>query len=498
MLKHFPVALIYLLVSIFNAAMANCTFPDVWKEATVIGIPKPGKKATEPSSYRPISLLSSLGKIYERLLLIRLWSYVYELKLLPDEQFGFRARHSCPQQVLRITEHVLSKFHHTWPADTGAIFLDVAKAFDKVWHNGLIYKLSKFGVPDRLVLILRDFLLNRSFRYRVEGTLSDPRPVRAGVPQGSVLSPLLFTLYTSDIPRTHQVEIALFADDTALYTSDRNSNRVCIRLQAALDALGAWFRKWRIEVNPTKSAAVYFSRGNKSPRPVTLFGEPIPWVQSARYLGVILDSRLSFIKHVRAVRNRARFILGRLHPLVCKRSKMSLRNKLTLYKSCIRPIMTYASVVFAHSNNLKPLQAVQNRFLRIASGAPPYMRNIDLHRDFELESMAKFMKRASRRHYDSAPHHPNPLVSTIPDYSVVPPEKSTLRRPRHVLGDPDDEITAANAEAIISSNPDRANTAHLHRPRRRGRRRLPVTAPSGRVSPTAPSPLATAQAEVRT
>lgn len=469
-LKQFSVALIYLLVSIFNAAMATCTFPDTWKEANVIGIRKPGKNQSEPSSYRPISLLSSLGKIYERLLLSRLWSHVNELKLLPNEQFGFRARHSCPQQVLRITEHVLSKFNHTWPAGTGAIFLDVAKAFDKVWHNGLIYKLFKFGVPDRLVLILRDYLQHRSFRYRVEGTLSSPHPIRAGVPQGSVLAPLLFTLYTSDMPRAHhQVEIALFADDTALYTSDRNSRRVCIRLQEALTALGEWFRKWRIEVNPEKSAAVYFSRGRPNPKAVSLFGKPIPWVKSARYLGVILDSRLTFLPHIKKVSNHAKFILGRLTPLICKKSKMSLRNKVTLYKACIRPIMTYASVVFAHSNHVKKLQIVQNRFLRKATGSPWFVRNADLHRDLDLESIALFMKHASQRHYERAADHPNPLIASVPDYPIEPPALQSLRRPRHVLGDPDDEITAANAGAS-SSNHDRVNTTQIQRLRRRGRR----------------------------
>lgn len=470
-LKRFPVPLIYLLVSIFNAAMSTCSFPFVWKEANVIGIHKPGKKANEPTSYRPISLLSALGKIYERLLLSRLWSHVNEHKLLPDEQFGFRAHHSCPEQVLRITEHIHSNWHGTWPADTGAVFLDVAKAFDKVWHNGLIFKLFNLGLPDRLVLIIRDYLSDRCFRYRVEGTLSDPRPVRAGVPQGSVLAPLLFTLYTSDIPRYPQVELALFADDTALYASNSNSSRVCIRLQAALNALGVWFRKWRIEVNPTKSAAVYFSRGFPQPKTLTLFNKPIPWVKSARYLGVILDSRLTFKPHIKTVTNRAKFILSRLNDLLRVKSKMSFRNKVTLYKSVVRPVMTYSSVVFGHSPNTRSLQVVQNRFLRKATGCPWYMRNKDLHRDLNLESVAYFIKAASERHYEKAVEHFNPLISSIPDYPITdPPTSSLLRRPRHVLGDPVDLITSANPE-VTSTSPDSAISTHIkNRPRRRGRR----------------------------
>ncbi|TLM25092.1 reverse transcriptase family protein, partial [Acinetobacter baumannii] len=174
-LKLLPVQLIAMLATILNAAMTHCIFPAVWKEADVIGIHKPGKPTNETSSYRPISLLSTIGKIYERLLRKRLWDFVTANKILIDEQFGFRSKHSCVQQVHRLTEHILIGLNRRKQIPTGALFFDIAKAFDKVWHNGLIYKLYNMGVPDRLVLIIRDFLSNRSFRYRVEGTRSRPR-----------------------------------------------------------------------------------------------------------------------------------------------------------------------------------------------------------------------------------------------------------------------------------------------------------------------------------
>lgn len=530
MLKLFSPHLVFLLVSIFNAAMSNCSFPDAWKSADVIGIHKPGKKASEPSSYRPISLLSTLGKVYERLILRRLWAHVHEHKLLPDEQFGFRARHSCVQQVHRITEHVLEGFNaKPKPKGTLAVFLDVAKAFDKVWHDGLIYKLYHIGMPDRLVRIIQDFLRDRSFRYRIEGERSSPHPIRAGVPQGSALSPLLFSLYTSDIPRSFHpsVQFALFADDTAIYCSGWNRSHIRSRLQKALTDIGAWFRRWRISVNPDKSAAMYFSDYKRGPpaRPLTLFDRPIPWVKSTKYLGVTLDDRLTFGDHVRRVRNKAAFVLGRLHPLLCKNSKMSLRNKVTLYKTCIRPIMTYASVAFAHASPLhtSSLQVLQNRFIRKAVGARWFQRNTDLHCDLELPSILQFMKDASRRFFDAAPHHPNPLVVEASNYSTdttdVAPRR---RRPRNFLDDPDDPIAVATAAALGSPNPSspsglgtvfgtgigyQRNTI-THRPRRRGRRSprsLASTAAtfnrvhssSGR-SLSDPLLPATAQAEART
>ncbi|KAJ0177653.1 hypothetical protein K1T71_006526 [Dendrolimus kikuchii] len=479
LLKILPAQLILIMVSIFNAAINNCQFPKTWKEAEVIGIRKPGKPASKPSSYRPISLLSSLGKLYERVLLTRLRDFAFSNNLIPPEQFGFRARHSCPQQVLRITEHVLSHFQRSgrrfWP--TGAVFFDVAKAFDKVWHNGLIYKLYQLGVPDRLVLILRDFLKDRRFRFRVEGTRSSSHSISAGVPQGSALSPLLFSLYTSDMPRHPHTELALYADDTAIFISDPSRYRICSHLNAAIKELGDWFRRWRIEVNPEKSAAIMFSRRSLSPNtrptnqlmPIKLYDGVIPWVNEVKYLGVTLDKGLYFHKHTRAAGNRAYWILGRLYPLICKKSKMSLRNKVTLYKTCIRPIMTYASVVFGHASetNIWRLQRIQNHFMRAAVDAPRYMRLADLHRDLELPSIKDYIVTLSRRFFDLAPHHPNPLVTETVNYKPTPNAPMRNRRPRNVLIDEPDKIT----RLLAIMNPPRLRTSAWHNRRRQNRRR---------------------------
>ncbi|KAJ0169213.1 hypothetical protein K1T71_015289 [Dendrolimus kikuchii] len=181
----------------------------------------------------------------------------------------------------------------------------------------------------------------------------------------------------------------------------------CVQLQAAVTELGEWFRKWRIEVNPEKSAAMFFSPGTlRSPKraclrlkTISLYEQQIPWEKYTKYLGVTLDRNLRFNEHITIIRNRARFVMGRLAPMIDKRSKMSLRHKLTLYKTCIRPIMTYASVVFGHAKPalLDKLQIVQNKFMRRAVGAPLYMRNVDLHRDLELPSIKNYITSLSRQ-----------------------------------------------------------------------------------------------------
>ncbi|GBP95098.1 Probable RNA-directed DNA polymerase from transposon BS [Eumeta japonica] len=169
-IKCFPQQLLSLLVAIFNACLQNCYFPPVWKEAEVIGIHKPGKPRDLPASYRPISLLSGLSKLYERLLKTRLTDHLLGKGLIIDDQFGFRPAHSCPQQVLRLVEYATEGFKRK--NKTVAVFFDVAKAFDRVWHAGLVYKLYSLHVPDRLVLIIQNYLSNRHFTFRHERTHS--------------------------------------------------------------------------------------------------------------------------------------------------------------------------------------------------------------------------------------------------------------------------------------------------------------------------------------
>ncbi|GBP36679.1 Probable RNA-directed DNA polymerase from transposon BS [Eumeta japonica] len=286
-IKCFPQQFLRLLVAIFNACLQNCYFSPVWKEAKVIGIHKPGKPRDLPASYRPISLLSGLSKLYERVLKTRLTDHLLGKGLIIDEQFGFRPAHSCPQQVLRLVEYATEGFKRK--NKTIAVFFDVAKAFDRVWHAGLVYKLYSLHGPDRLILIIQNYLSNRYFTFRHERTHSTRRIIRAGVPQGSALSPLLYSAYTNDIPRpTSGVQLALFADDTALFYRNKYRDVAASRLQRAIDELGQWFRLWRIEVNPEKSAAIQFKYSKRRSKFVVDYDTPtlkmlnarIPWQRS--------------------------------------------------------------------------------------------------------------------------------------------------------------------------------------------------------------------------
>ncbi|GBP32504.1 Probable RNA-directed DNA polymerase from transposon BS [Eumeta japonica] len=272
-IKCFSAPLLALLVEIFNACIKNCHFAEAWKEVVIIGIPKPGKPRDLPNSYRPISLLSGLGKIFEKVLKSRLSDHLLGNGLIINEQFGFRPNHSCPQQAHRLVEHISEGFKRK--RKTVVVFFDVAKAFDKVWHAGLIYKLHQLQVPDRLVFIIQQYLTNRHFSFRHENSTSAKRPIRAGVLQGSTLSPLLYSSYTNDIPRPQTgVQLALFADESALYLSGSNFCQITPRLQKAIDKLTRWFQTWRIEVNPEKSAAIFFNYSSIKKKEVVPYNSP--------------------------------------------------------------------------------------------------------------------------------------------------------------------------------------------------------------------------------
>ena len=176
-------------------------------------------------------------------------------------QFGFMSGCSTTHQLLRLTEYISSGFE--MKQSTIATFLDISKAYDTTWHTGLVYKLIKMEVPGDLVKIINSFLAQRSFRVKMDGAYSAWRPMLAGVPQGSVLSPMLYNLYTSDLPRFSGTQIAMYADDICIYVKDQCAPFARAAVQRHLNLKDTWAKKWRIIINESKTAALFFTKKNK-------------------------------------------------------------------------------------------------------------------------------------------------------------------------------------------------------------------------------------------
>ncbi|PNF42024.1 hypothetical protein B7P43_G12302 [Cryptotermes secundus] len=274
-LRHFPRRPFVHLTHLFNHWLRLSHFPTTWKEAKVITLPKPGKDPKFPQNLRPISLLSTTGKLFEKVILKFLRKHIEERGLLNASQFGFRARQSTTLQCMRLADHVTLNFNNKM--STAAVFLDIEKAFDTTWHSGFLCKLSNLEFSNSLTKLIGSFLSKRKFRVSVEGEMSTPREMQAGVPQGSVLPLTLFNLYINDAPQTHGVNLALFADDTCLYATDRKEGFIVRKLQRGLSSMETWCERWNKKINEDKTQGIYFSRGRRpSESCLTLNGRNIP------------------------------------------------------------------------------------------------------------------------------------------------------------------------------------------------------------------------------
>jgi len=267
-------------------------FPKVWKMALVLAFSNPGKPQILPANYRLISLLNVFSKIYEKIINIQIMKHLEFEKVIINEQFGFRPRHFTVAQLLRITEFFA--FEINKKKFTAMILLDMQKAFDSVWHQELLYKLHLIKIPDGIIKIVRSYLMDRYFIVNFCGKKSSACREEAGVPQGSVLGPILFNIFINDIPKSRKSGLVVYADDTAVFTSSvEYSALLTRRLQTYIDDVLQFFTNWKMSINPDKFETIIFIRRKyKSPPPIWVLNYTVPWSRKVKYLGVILDSGL--------------------------------------------------------------------------------------------------------------------------------------------------------------------------------------------------------------
>lgn len=399
LIKNLPRKAIVFITYLFNTCLKYSYFSKHWKTAKVIPIIKQGKDKSELSSYRPISLLNILGKIFEIVIKKRVDKFINNNNILPDQQFGFRHEFSTQHQALRIYRHVIKAFNQK--QSTGLILFDMEKAFDKVWHKGLIYKLIQLKFPLYLIKLISNYISDRQFFVFISGEKSAKHEIHSGVPQGAVLSPILYNLFTADIASTFaNVEFAQYADDTAIYTSSIEPTTIINLLQANINALSGYCAKWNIKLNPSKTQAIFFTRRRAArylPGNLNLLADniPIPWCRKVKYLGIWFDQKTLFKDHIDYLVERSQKLISTLYPLLCRNSKLSEKNKLLIYKMIIRAAITYGSQIMKHAayTHKKRLQIVQNRCLKIIRNLPRrYPTNV-LHLECSLETIAEFISR---------------------------------------------------------------------------------------------------------
>ena len=354
------------LTKIFNLSLCSGTLPQDWLSAHIVPVHKKNDKS-DPSNYRPISLTSIVVKTLERLVHREVVSALESKGLLSGYQYGFRAKRS--------TVSLLSEAVHDWALaleqrkSVHSLFLDLAKAFDSVPHFHLLLRLDLLGIRGGLLDWFRVFLTCRRQRVLVNGQKSDWIQVRSGVPQGSVLGPLLFILYIDSLH--HSVTnstLKIFADDVTLYRAVSNVSD-CQLLQEDLARVYDWTATWQVRLNPAKCEALNLSN-KRSPLQFTytIGSGPILWKSLVRYLGVYINSKLTWSDHCKVTASKASRILN-----VLRRTMFgcSAHAKDVAYKSIVRPCLEYACVVWnPHSaKDSAVLDAVQNRAARWIVGS---------------------------------------------------------------------------------------------------------------------------------
>ena len=277
------------LTKIFNKSLQSAHFPKPWKYANVTPIHKKEDKSL-PSNYRPVSLLSQIGKSMEKCIHKHMFNYVNLHQLLTPLQSGFIPKDSTTNQLIHL--------YHTFceAVDDGkevsVVFCDISKAFDRVWHKGFLHKLENIGCTGKLLEWFKSYLCERKQRVVLKGQASNWTDVEAGVPQGSVLGPLLFLIFINDIVKDINSSIRLFADDTSLYKIVENPNAAALSLNTDLDKIYQWADVWLVEFNPLKTFTMTISILLAHPYHPPLFfnGVQIQETDTHKHLGLIFSS----------------------------------------------------------------------------------------------------------------------------------------------------------------------------------------------------------------
>ena len=403
MLKKSPANVFSLLSSIYSTCLRLRYFPKAWKKATVTMLPKPGKDCTVAKNNRPISLLSCMGKVYERIVANRLSSFMERKKLFCPYQSGFRKGRMTAEQLLHLIEE--SSIAIKKKQITAALFLDAEAAFDQAWQDGIRYKLhNHLKLPQRLVRLLSSFLTDRSLTVKVGNDTSREVKMAAGTPQGSCLSPLLYIILVNDIPEkvTESGSLSQFADDIGIWSRAYTFRGATSKLQKSIDCLEGWCRRWRIKLNPSKSNLLFIRRlPEKMPEDicVQLFDGVVKPCTSAKFLGLEIDERLTFSKHIDEKIKSAKVRLNLFQML--SRGGVDNTTLIRLYKTYIRPLIEYGclATLMAKDESIQKFQKVQNEFIRICLNLPRYIRTTLLHEAACLETIKERMTFLGRKHF---------------------------------------------------------------------------------------------------
>ena len=408
------------LSELFNKPLAEGRYPSRFKEANIKPIFKNKGSPSDHKCYRPISILSALSKIFEKIVYRNIYEHATEYSLLTDKQSGYRQHHNTEQQLLYLTHNLYQSLD--LGQDFTAIYLDITKYFDKIWHKGLLFKCKhEFGITGRLLDWLTSYLKDRKQRVRIGDTFSTTRTINAGCPQGSVLGPLLALIYLNELSTLTHHDTLLFADDTSIYASYDKEHLLTTQnsLQKDLDKIYEYGEKCFLTFNTAKTIQQTFSLKHQYQAPVLKFGHDlIPVNDNHTHLGVTFSKDLRFQQHVKTICRKVNTALSPLYT-IAKHIPRTILDQ--IYKTYIRPHFDYCDTIYdGHitvQDSMK-LETLQNKAARLVTGGLYRTHTNDLLCELgweKLKTRRQIHRLVLYHKLNTSEHHPHYVTAMIPN-----------------------------------------------------------------------------------
>ncbi len=355
------------LTDLFNQSITSGHFPNSWKEANVCPIFKAGDPSLT-SNYRPISLLNTISKVLEKAVFKYLYNHFHDNNILTPLQSGFVPGDSTVNQLTFLYNTFCRALDDG--KEVRVVFCDISKAFDRVWHAGLLLKLTAAGVTNNLHDWFASYLNNRKQRVVLPGTHSNWNYIRAGVPQGSILGPLLFLLYINDIVKDINSNIRLFADDTSLFVIVETPETASRTINSDLQTITNWSHRWLVSFNPKKTESLLISKKrNTLPHsPLLMNNVIVSEVESHKHLGIYFNNEGTWHQHIDYITGKAWRRINIMRKLKHELDRKCLE---IIYTSFIRPLLEYADTVWDNCTQYEKdsLEKIQIEAARITTGA---------------------------------------------------------------------------------------------------------------------------------